>query len=252
MEVTKSNYEEALDELETMFGLKQITSVSNGNGYPEGILPLLIGLEDEEQVEQILKEFPQAILYELEWKNGWTTYYRLNKNVFNEAYDYMEILKYDNDIIGLWTNLDNSEEIGKWHLGDALQDECNNLIRDLNNLGLQLEPPTKSYEDCGVSEYQEFCERANKLIINAQNNDIDIPMYIEDELNEIEDRLKNVVEIIEEVKKLQDDQLLAVDYELHTDIKPMKSMSYYDDDVTHRCIAVGFDPDLLPEEDEDE
>ena len=43
-QVTKSNYEEYLADIEAEFNLYEVTSVSARNGYPEGILPLLVGL----------------------------------------------------------------------------------------------------------------------------------------------------------------------------------------------------------------
>ena len=249
--VTKENYEEVLDEIETMFDLKQITSVSARNGYPEGILPLMVGLESEEQANEILEEYPQVEFYELEWRDGWNTRYRLNHLSGPRCYEADDELKYDNDISGLWRKTDDIKEFEVFYLGEGLQDECEELIRDLNELGLSLDKPQKNYEDCGIEEYTEFWERADKLVTDAQNDETaDIPDYVFEELEEIQNRLQEVIDMRKELTSLHDGEVLRVDLQRETRVMQEKSMSYYDGDVTYRCIAVGFDPDFLPSEEE--
>ena len=249
--VTKSNYREYLADIEAEFNLYEVTSVSNGNGYPEGILPLMVGLESEEQANEILAKYPQVEFYELEWKDGWNTRYRLNHLSGPRCYEAEDELKYDNDISGLWRKGDDIKEFEVFYLGEGLQDECEELIRDLNDLGLSIYEPMKKYQDCGIEEYTEFYERADKLVTDAQNEETaDIPEYVFDELEEIQNRVKEVIDMRKELTSLHDGEVLRVDLERDTRIMQEKSMSYYDGDVTHRCIAVGFDPDLLPSEDE--
>lgn len=250
-QVTKENYEEYLADIEAEFNLEEVTSVSARNGYPEGILPLMVGLESEEQANEILAKYPQVEFYELEWKEGWNTRYRLNHLSGPRCYEADDELKYDDDISGLWRKGDDIKEFEIFYLGEGLQDECEELIRDLNELGLSIDEPQKKYEDCGIDEYTEFYERADKLVIDAQHNEIaDIPEYVFDELEEIQKRVQEVREMREELKSLHDGEVLRVDLERETRVMQEKSMSYYDGDVTHSCIAVGFDPYFLPSEEE--
>lgn len=250
-QVTKENYREYLADIEAEFNLYEVTSVSARNGYPEGIIPLMVGLESEEQANEILEKYPQVEFFELEWKDGWQTKYRLNHLSSPRCYEADDELKYDNDISGLWHKGDNVREFEIFYLGDGLQDECKELIRDLNELGLSIDEPQKKYEDCGIEEYNEFYERANKIVIDAQHNEIaDIPEYVFEELEEIQNRVQEVIDMRQELLSLHDGEVLRVDLERDTRVMQEKSMSYYDGDVTHRCIAVGFDPDFLPSEEE--
>lgn len=256
--VTKENYEEVLADIEAEFNLYEVTSVSARNGYPEGIIPLMVGLESEEQANEIfakaneiLAKYPQVEFFELEWKDGWNTRYRLNHLSGPRCYEADNELKYDDDISGLWRKGDNVREFEVFYLGDGLQYECEELIRDLNDVGLRLDEPIKKYEDCGIEEYTEFYERANKLVIDAQNNEIaDVPEYVFDELEEIQKRVQEVIDMRQELEELEDSEVLIIDNCLRTRVINEKSMDWYDGDVTHRCIAVGFDPDLLPSEEE--
>ena len=249
--VTKSNFEDVLNKIAAEFNLVKVTSVSARNGYPEGILPLLVGLESEEQANEILAKYPQVEFYELEWKDGWNTYYRLNHLSGPRCYEADDELKYDDDISGLWRKSDDIKEFEIFYLGEGLQYECEELIRDLRKLGLSIDEPMKKYEDCGIEEYNEFYERADKLVTDAQNNETaDVPEYVFEELEEIQNRVQEVREMRQELISLNNGEVLRVDLCRQTRVMQEKSMSYYDGDVTHRCIAVGFDPWFLPSEDE--
>ena len=252
-QVTKENYREYLADIEAEFNLEEVTSVSARNGYPEGIIPLMVGLESEEQANEILAKYPKAMFFELEWKDGWNTKYRLNHLSGPRCYEADDELKYDDDISGLWRKCDDIKEFEIFYLGEGLQDECEELREDLNKLGLSLDEPMKKYEDCGIDEYTEFYERANKLVIDAQNDETaEIPEYVFEELEEIHKRLQEVREMRQELEELEDGEVLVVDNYWRTRVRVIdeKSMYWYDGDVTHRCIAVGFDPWFLPNEDE--
>ena len=249
--VTKENYREYLADIEAEFNLEEVTSVSARNGYPEGILPLMVGLESEEQANEILAKYPKAMFFELEWKDGWNTRYRLNHLSGPRCYEADDELKYDNDISGLWRKTDDIKEFEIFYLGEGLQYECEELIRDLNELGLTLEKPQKNYEDCGIDEYTEFYDRANRLVIDAQHNEIaDIPEYVFEELEEIHQRVQEVIDMRQELEELEDGEVLIIDNCWRTRVIDEKSMYWYDGDVKHRCIAVGFDPWFLPSEEE--
>ena len=249
--VTKSNFEDVLNKIAAEFNLVKVTSVSARNGYPEGILPLLVGLESEEQANEILAKYPQVEFYELEWKDGWNTYYRLNHLSGPRCYEADDELKYDDNISGLWRKSDDIKEFEIFYLGDGLQYECEELIRDLRTLGLSIDEPMKKYEDCGIEEYTEFYERADKIVTDAQNKETaDVPEYVFEELEEIQNRVQEVREMRQELISLNNGEALRVDLCRQTRVMQEKSMSYYDGDVTHRCIAVGFDPWFLPSEDE--
>ena len=248
--VTKSNYEEVLANIAAEFDLEKFTSVSSPIGYPEEEYPLLEGLQSEEQANEILAKYPQVEFYELEWKDGWKTRYRLNHLSGPRCYEADDELKYDNDISGLWRKTDDIKEFEIFYLGEGLQYECEELIRDLNELGLTLEKPQKNYEDCGIDEYTEFYDRANRLVIDAQHNEIDIPEYVLEEGEEIHNQLQEVIEMRQELEELEDGEVLIIDNCWRTRVIDEKSMYWYDGDVTHRCIAVGFDPYFLPSEEE--
>ena len=249
--VTKSNYEEVLANIAAEFELEKFTSVSSPIGYPEEEYPLLEGLQSEEQAIEILAKYPKAMFFEVEWRDGWNTRYRLNHLSGPRCYEADDELKYDNDISGLWRKTDDIKEFEIFYLGDGLQYECEELIRDLRKLGLSIDEPMKKYEDCGIEEYNEFYERADKLVTEAQNNETaDVPEYVFEELEEIHQRVQEVREMRQELLSLHDGEALRVDLQRETRVIQEKSMSYYDGDVTYRCIAVGFDPWFLPNEDE--
>ena len=232
-QVTKENYRDYLADIEAEFNLYEVTSVSARNGYPEGILPLLVGLESEEQANAILAKYPQVIFVELEWKEGWNTRYRLNHLSGPRCYEADDELKYDDNISGLWRKSDDIKEFEIFYLGEGLQDECEELIRDLNELGLTLDEPQKNYEDCGIEEYTEFYERANKLVTDAQNNETaDVPEYVFEELEEIQNRVQGVIDMRQELEELHDGEALRVDLCRRTRVIQEKSMSYYDGDVS--------------------
>ena len=250
-QVTKSNFEDVLNKIAAEFNLVKVTSVSSNNGYSEEEYTLLEGLQSEEQANEILAKYPQVEFYELEWKDGWNTYYRLNHLSGPRCYEADDELKYDDNISGLWHKGDDIKEFEVFYLGEGLQYECEELIRDLNELGLTLDEPQKNYEDCGIEEYTEFYERANKLVTDAQNKETaDVPEYVFEELEEIQKRVQEVREMRQELEELEDGEVLRVDLCRQTRVMQEKSMSYYDGDVTHRCIAVGFDPWFLPSEEE--
>ena len=249
--VTKSNYEEVLANIAAEFELEKFTSVSSPIGYPEEEYPLLEGLQSEEQAIEILAKYPKAMFFEVEWRDGWKTKYRRNHLSGPRCYEADDELKYDNDISGLWHKGDNVREFEVFYLGEGLQDECEELINDLDELGLTLDEPMKKYEDCGIDEYNEFYERANKLVIDAQRNEIDIPEYVFEEGEEIHQRVQEVIDMRQELEELEDGEVLVIDNCWRTRVRVIdeKSMYWYDGDV-HRCIAVGFDPWFLPSEDE--
>ena len=248
-QVTKSNYEEYLADIEAEFNLDEVTSVSARNGYPEGILPLLVGLESEKQANEILAKYPQVEFYELEWKEGWNTRYRLNHLSSPRCYEADDELEFDNNISGLWHKSDDIKEFEIFYLGDGLQYECEELIRDLRTLGLSIDEPQKNYEDCGVAEYQDFIKQVEKILVDNVN----VSDYIKVLLHEMKERVNEVINMRQELEELEDGVALRIDNNNQTQLVDEKSMYWYDGDVTHRCIAVGFDPWLLPEEEiEDE
>ena len=248
--VTKSNYEEVLANIAAEFDLEKFTSVSSPIGYPEEEYILLEGLQSEEQANEILDKYPQAMFVEVEWKDGWRTKYRRNHLHSTKCYKAEDELDFDNNISELWHKGDDIRKFEIFYLGEGLQDECEELREDLNKLWLRLDKPQKNYEDCGIDEYTEFCERANKIVIDAQKGIVEIPAFLFDELEEIQKRVQEVREMRQELEELEDGEVLRVDNCWRTRVIDEKSMYWYDGDVTHRCIAVGFDPDFLPSEDE--
>lgn len=249
--VTKSNYEEVLNKIAAEFDLEKFTSVSSPIGYPEEEYTLLEGLTSEEQANEILDKYPQAMFVEVEWREGWKTKYRRNHLHSPKCYNAEDELDFYNNISGLWHKGDDVREFEVFYLGEGLQYECEELIRDLNNLGLSLDEPMKNYEDCGIDEYTEFCDRADKVIKTAQYNEIaNIPDYVFEELEEIQNRVQEVIDMRQELEDLKDGEALIVDNCWQLRVIEEKSMYWNDGDVTHRCIAVGFDPDFLPSEEE--
>ena len=245
-QVTKSNFEDVLNKIAAEFNLVKVTSVSSNNGYSEEEYTLLEGLQSEEQANEILAKYPQVEFYELEWKEGWRRKYRLNHLSGPRCYKAVDELEFDNNISGLWHKGDDVREFEVFYLGEGLQDECEELIRDLNELGLTLDEPRKNYEDCGVAEYQDFIKQVEKILVDNVN----VSDYIKVLLHEMKERVNEVINMRQELEELEDGVALRIDNNNQTQLVDEKSMYWYDGDVTHRCIAVGFDPWFLPSEEE--
>lgn len=244
-QVTKENYEEVLANIAAEFDLEQFTSVSARNGYPEGILPLLDGLKSEEQVNEIVTKYPKAILFEVEWKEGWQTKYRRNEGVRNESYTAdMELGQ--NEYV--WYK-GEEEELERAYL-EGLDYQCEELIDSLAGSGIRLDKPEKRYDDCRIAEYRSFAEKAEEVIEQAEEEGKEIELYASKRLSEIKETIDEVIEMKNELQSLTDGQVLIVDEYHSTRISYEKAMDWYDGDVTHRCIAVGFDPWFLPSEEE--
>lgn len=245
-QVTKSNFEDVLNKIAAEFNLVKVTSVSSNNGYSEEEYTLLEGLQSEEQANEILAKYPQVEFYELEWKDGWNTYYRLNHLSSPRCYEADDELKYDDNISGLWHKGDDIKEFEVFYLGEGLQYECEELIIDLRKLGLSIDEPRKNYEDCGVAEYQDFIKQVEKILVDNVN----VSDYIKVLLHEMKERVNEVINMRQELEELEDGVALRIDNNNQTQLVDEKSMYWYDGDVTHRCIAVGFDPWFLPSEEE--
>lgn len=193
-----------------------------------------------------MKKYPQAILFEVEWKEGWNTKYRRNAGVSNEAYTAdMELGQ--NEYV--WNKCEE-EELERAYL-EGLDYQCEELIDSLAGSGIRIDKPEKEYDDCRIAEYRSFAEKAEEAIAKAEEEGKEIELYASKRLSEIKETIDDVVEMKHELQRLTDGQVLIVDEYHRTRISYEKSMDWYDGDVTHRCIAVGFYPEDLPADEEE-
>lgn len=246
--VTKSNYEDVLNKIAAEFNLEKFTSVSSNNGYPEEEYSLLEGLQSEEQANEILAKYPQAIFVEVEWLDGWRRKYRRNYLHSPKCYKAEDKLDFDNNISGLWHKGDDVREFEVFYLGDGLQDEAERLIAALQDeMNTKINEPDKDYYDCGVVEYQDFISQVEKILVEADN----VSDYIKVLLHEMKERVQEVIDMRQELEELEDGVALEIDNYNQTQLVNEKSMYWCDGDVTHRCIAVGFIPYFLPDNEEE-
>lgn len=246
--VTKSNFEDVLNKIAAEFNLEKFTSVSSNNGYPEEEYTLLEGLQSEEQANEILAKYPQAIFVEVEWLDGWRRKYRRNYLTTPRCYKAIDELEFDNNISGLWHKGDDVREFEVFYLGDGLQDEAERLIAALQDeLNAKIKEPDKDYYDCGVTEYQDFISQVEKILVEADN----VSDYIKVLLHEMQERVNEVINMRQELEELEDGVALRIDNYNQTQLVDEKSMYWCDGDVTHRCIAVGFMPYFLPDNEEE-
>ena len=247
--VTKSNYEDVLNKIAAEFNLEKFTSVSSNNGYPEEEYSLLEGLQSEEQANEILAKYPQAIFVEVEWLDGWRRKYRRNYLTTPRCYKAVDELDFDNNISGLWHKGDDVREFEVFYLGDGLQDEAERLIAALQDeMNTKINEPDKDYYDCGVAEYQDFIKQVEKILVEADY----VSDYIKVLLHEMKERVQEVINMRQELEELEDGVALRIDNYNQTQLVDEKSMYWCDGDITHRCIAVGFMPYFLPDNDNEE
>lgn len=244
MKTTKINYIERLSEIAAEFDLQEVPSVSEYNGYPAGIIPLLVGLESEEQALAIREKYEDVKFFELQTKEGWNTYYRLNSLV--EPYPY----EADNDCSALWRESDKLHELEVYYLGEGLSDEAESLISDCSDFGLKLDKPATPYEECGIAEYEVFLDAAEALVYEDESGD-DLSCLLHS-IAEMRKTVDWVKDFRSEFNSLKANEVLVIENNWSTRRIKEKSMSWHDGDVTYRCIAVGFDPSLLSDENEDE
>lgn len=249
MRTTKQNYIEQLSEIAAEFNLQEITSVSEYNGYPAGIIPLLGGLESEEQALAIREKYGDVDFFELQQKDGWNTWYRLNSWIEPRAYEASNEWN-DDSVSALWRKADNLHELEAYYLGEGLEDEAERLISDCTDFGLTLSKPAIPYEDCGIAEYEAFLDEAENLVYEDESSD-DTSCLLRS-IAEMRKTVDWVKDFREEFNSLKANEVLIIENNWSTRRVEEKSMSWYDGDVTYRCIAVGFDPSLLSDEDEDE
>ena len=248
MKTTKNNYIERLSEIAVEFNLQEITSVSEYNGYPAGIIPLLVGLESEEQALAIREKYEDVKFFELQTKEGWNTYYRLNSWV--EPYSYEADNDWDDSVSALWRKSDKVDDLEIYYLGEGLKYEAECLISDFADFGLTLDKPASPYEDCGIVEYEAFLDAAEELIYEDESGE-DLSCLLRS-IAEMRKTVDWVKDFRKQFLALKDNEVLIIENNWSTRVVKEKSMSWYDGDVTYRCIAVGFDPSLLSEANEDE
>lgn len=248
---TKENYHEILDDIAAEFGLDYVTSVDSYNGYPSGIIPLLDGLESEEEVEEIKQKYPQIKIYELQWKEGWNTRFRLNSDCSNDSY------RFDDEIdtcSSWWSKSDNTRDIELFYLGEGCEDDARGIIWNLHRIDKTLRiTNNKTWEECGIVECQNFLNAVNTIVENIEFGDDELSEYEEDYLSEVKKHIEKIEKRIEMTEKFVDmfnamgtNEGLIIDIDMSPRLFPYKSMSYYDGDVTYKCFAVGFDPNSLP------
>lgn len=258
---TKKNYREILDDIAAEFGLNHVTSVNSYNGYPSGIITLLDGLESEEQVEQIIQKYPQIRIFELQWKNGWDTRFRRDNNHPNTAYSLEdEVCHYCDDYSSWWQKSDNPHDIELFYLGETCEDDARNAIWNLHHIDKTLSiRNNKPWDECGIAEYQNFLNAINTIIEDIEFGDNELDEYKNEHLSEAKEHIEKIEKRVEMTKEFVDlfDNMnvndgLVIDLDNHARTFPLKSMKYYDGDVTHKCLAVGFDPEFLPNTDTEE
>lgn len=248
MKTTKNNYIERLSEIAAEFDLQEVATVSEYNGYPAGIIPLLVGLESEEQALAIREKYEDVKFFELQTKEGWNTYYRLNSWV--EPYSYEADNDWDDSVSALWRKSDKLDDLEIYYLGEGLQYEAECLISDCADFGLTLDKPASPYSECGIKEYEAFLDAAEELIYEDESGD-DLSCLLRS-IAEMRKTVNWVKEFRSEFNSLKANEVLVIENNWSTRRIKEKSMSWYDGDVTYRCIAVGFDPSLLSDENEDE
>ena len=247
MKATKENYEELLKEIASNYNLSEVTSVNQRNGYPSGIITLLEGLESEAQAQEILDRYEDAKLYELQWREGWNTRYRLNSDVANRAYEADDLWSNDN-ISSIWRKGDSVKELEIFYLGEGQEDNAERIIKDFSGSGIELAKPQTPFAECGIAEYEAFVAAAEEKLYDSEQTLDDARARIED----IKDTISWVQKFRDEFLRLKAGEALVIENNWSYRTIEEKSMEWYDGDVTHRCIAVGFDPKDLPSEDEDE
>lgn len=247
MKATKENYMELLSEIADNYSLFGVTSVNQRNGYPSGIITLLEGLESEAQAQEILDKYEGAKLFELQWKDGWNTRYRLNCDVANRAYEADDLWK-DDDISSVWNYGDKVKNLEIYYLGDAFESELKNLIEVLNASNIEVPELKVAIRECGLDEFRAVVEAAEEAEEAEELFDSSTMWTIEELRREID----WVEELREEFLALRSGEALVVDNSRSYRRVKATSMEWYDGDVTHRCIAIGFDPKDLPSEDEEE
>lgn len=83
--ITRENYREQLEIIAEQNGLDVVNTTEGRNGYPIGIMPMLIGFESFEQFKSIASQYPNLNHFKLEKKDGWQLWYR-QSDYFTDAF----------------------------------------------------------------------------------------------------------------------------------------------------------------------
>ena len=177
--ITRDNYREQLEIIAEQNGLGVVNTTEGRNGYPMGIMPMLIGFDSFEQFQEISAQYPILNHFKLEKKDGWQLWYR-QSDYFTDAF---ELDNYINNV-NIWYKHEKTEYI--YHsLLSTFEVFFSDVYGVENELGITLLDNGINYNDFEISNVRqglELWERNCAVVEELQNK-----TWINDEEEEEED-----------------------------------------------------------------
>ena len=182
--ITRNNYREQLEIIAEQNGLDVVNTTEGRNGYPIGIMPMLIGFESFEQFKEISAQYPILNHFKIEKKDGWQLWFR-QSDFFTDAFALDDF----NDDKNFWYKHEKADYI--YHsLLSTFEVFFSEVYGIESDLGITLLDNGINYNDFEISNIKqglELWERncavvetlQNKTWINGDDEEEDLSTYID-------------------------------------------------------------------------
>ena len=240
--ITRENYREQLENIAEQNGLEVVNTTEGRNGYPMGIMPMLIGFESFEQFQEISTQYPILNHFKLEKKDGWQLWYR-QSDYFTDAF----LLD------------DYANNVNNWYKHEKL-DFINHALMDCFEVFFEEVKDTESvvgqifllkqinYRDLtftSVEQALSIWERNKNILKNLEyaqwtdDNDEECELSEYIDFYPINDKIKQYEEWFNWFDKQEENKMLVEDLNSdRIDESDIKVCSFYEDTHTY-AMALG-------------
>lgn len=240
--ITRDNYREQLEIIAEQNRLEVVNTTEGGNGYPIGIMPMLMGFESFEQFKEISAQYPILNHFKLDKKDGWQLWYR-QSDYFTNAFSLDDF----DDNKNIWYKHEKFEFI--YHsLLNTFEVFFSDVYQQESELGITLLDKQTDYNDFefsniqqGLQLWERNCnivkELENKTFINEENEEEDLSAYIDFE--KIKSNISHFEKHFSWFDTQEENKMLIEDHNSgRIEESDIKVCSYYYDTHTY-AMALG-------------
>ena len=240
--ITRDNYREQLEIIAEQNRLEVVNTTEGRNGYPIGIMPMLMGFESFEQFKEISTQYPILNHFKLEKKDGWQLWYR-QSDFFTDAFSLDDF----NDNKNIWYKHEKTEYL--YHsLLSTFEVFFSEVYQQESELGIRLLDNGIDYNDFEISNVQQGLELwkrncavveklQNKTWINGDDEEEYLSTYID--FDNIKKHISKYEEHFTWFDNKEQNKMLVenlnIDYIYESEIEVC---SFYDDTYTY-AMALG-------------